>query len=277
MVCRSRDSILNLLIFAFATGLSGCSEPSSVGSKTVEVAANEDVRSETASHQNAGTLQTSEIESGLKSASASNSETEPYVSAVSTDSGDLTDEDLARSSWENPFHPRLWSCENWQLGAHTMTCQSEPLHPATFLRPYRNIVIECQLTCPTGSAGTSASEPKQSSNQLEFRLVNQGTGNWAGLMIDADDVSLTEFVAARQPTLRTLRKCSHKFNNSEKSNHRRIDVRVTMTANRILVAIDGRLKINVTRPSAILGADCLARFIAHQPGTTLSQLRIEGE
>jgi len=269
MACRSRDSILILLLIVVAVELPGCAEQTPVDSRTIEASANTDVRSEPVSHHNAGNFR---VEYSLNSAQSSG--TNPEVPATAAGTGDLTDEDLARSSWEDPFLPQLWSCKGWRFGAKSMACQSEQRHPATFLRPYRNIVIECQLNSPINSTITPSQESKQLSGQFELRLVNQSIGNWAGLTVDADSVSLTEFVAARQPVSRILRKCTHNFDNTS---NQQVNVRMTMTANRILVAIDGRLKINVTRPGAVLNADCLAQFIAHQPGTSLSELRIEGE
>lgn len=258
MNCQRRISLLNLLMFAAACGTLGCFEKPASNSKPDQPA----IRSQPPPHHDGTEIP---IPPGETEASVA-----PTNPAAAVESGKLTDADLARSSWENPFRPRLWSCEGWRIDEDSMTSETESTSSATFLRPYRNVVIECRLSRPTESATSPATE---SSAPFELRLLDQSTGNWIGLIVATDSVSLSEFSADQQPDLQTLRKTPREAGNESQE----IAVRLTMTPNRILVAIDARLKINAARPSASMIAECLVQFVAHEAGVTLSDLRIEGD
>jgi hypothetical protein len=188
---------------------------------------------------------------------------------VTTESASLTEADLARSSWENPFRPRLWSCEGWTIDKNSMICESEFPASATFLRPYRNVVVECRLSRTAESGGDSSTEPPLS---FELRLIDKSTSNWAGLLTTADSVSLSEFISGRKTALKTLRETTRDHTDDPE-----VAVRFTMTPNRILVAINGHLKINAARPASIMHIDCLTQFVIHESGITLSDLRFEGD
>ena len=192
-------------------------------------------------------------------------------SVVPIETEPLTEADLARSSWENPFYHRLWSCEGWRLDKESMTCDSGDLPPATFLRPYRNVVVEFRLSRSDqpGDGLLTESSPAL----FELRLFDRATRNWAGLVMDLGSVSLKEFRENRTTELQMLREASQDFTNT----HHGVLVRFTLTPNRVLVAINGRLKINAARPTAIMNTDCLLQFVSLEPGATLSELRIEGE
>lgn len=280
---RSRNLILNLLLFVVSFEVAGCSKQTPASSKTAGLVSDRDTPSESMPPHDVSSADSNNVDTRVMSDPESGAVAES-ATATSTDSEGLTDEDLTRTSWENPFQSRLWASEDWKLDATSMTFESAesrsvPPLAATFLRPYRNIVIECRLACPAITTSRASPESTQThpSHLFELRLVGPDTGGWAGLIIDADSVSLIEATGSQQPVQRILRKCPRDVDEIRDSNSRQADVRITMTANRILVAVDGRLKINVTRPGAILNADCQAQFIAHQPGTTLSELRIEGE
>lgn len=253
--------MLNLLIFAAACGMSGCSGEATSNStrdKSMPPA-------ELPSHHGSTEILVGPVQS--KDAVAAPAPTNP---AAPIEPDTLTAADLARSSWENPFRPRLWSCEGWRVDENSMTCESAAMSPATFLRPYRNVVIECQLSRPAEATTSSATE---SPTPFELRLLNQSTGNWIGVVVDADNVSLSEFSDDQQPALQTLRKTSRQPG----SENHEIAVRLTITPNRILVAINSRLKINAARPSSTMNVECLPQFVAHEAGVTLSDLRIEGD
>jgi hypothetical protein len=182
----------------------------------------------------------------------------------------LSEDDLARSSWENPFRPRLWSSEGWRIGEKSMVSESEGVSLATFLRPYRNVVIECRLT---QSEQSTKDSPADSPLCFELRLFEKLTGNWTGLKTTAETVLLSQFASDQQPALRVLRETPPEPSDDSHE----MTVRFTMTPNRILIAINGRLRINASRPASSMHCDCLSQFVVHQPGVTLSDLRIEGD
>lgn len=177
--------------------------------------------------------------------------------------------DFTRSSWENPFQPRLWTCQGWKISDRSMSSESPLPARATFFRPYRNLVIECRLARSTEiEVNLSSTSPMP----FEIGLVNESTGNRTGLMIDSDKASLVEARKERESVLKVVREVS--FDACEEPDE--ITVRLTLTPNRILVAIDGHLRINAARPATIMNTDCRAQFVVHQPGIKLSDLRFEG-
>ncbi|MDA1164324.1 MAG: hypothetical protein O3B13_14610 [Planctomycetota bacterium] len=183
----------------------------------------------------------------------------------------LSQDDLARSSWENPFRPRLWSCDGWRIDEDSMVSDFEEVSLATFRRPYRNVVIECRLTQSEQSAKDS---PAESPQCFELRLLEKSTGNWIGLKTTAESVLLSHFASDQRPALQLLRESPPEPPSDD--NHE-MTVRFSMTPNRILIAINGRLRINASRPASLMHRDCLPQFVVHQPGVRLSDLRIEGD
>ena len=197
------------------------------------------------------------------------STTVPLESEASFEYRQLSEADLARSSWENPFLPHLWSCEGWTIEADAMTCESGTALPATFLRPYRNGVIECRLSRSVDDASVEELSPIE----FELRLLNLDTRRWAALSHASDKVTLSESQKDETQTQPPLRASSDIINNESKN----IDVRLTMTPNRILVAINGQIRINSRRPASILNAECLSQFVVRERGVTISDVRFEGD
>jgi len=187
----------------------------------------------------------------------------------SFDYGLLSEADLARTSWENPFRPQLWSCDGWRIDENSMTSETETLHPATFLRPYRNVVIECRFSRSDEVASLEESVPIE----FELRLLNRDTQRQAILSHTSGKVTLKESGGEVSSAQRPLRESTMAFNRDSQD----VEVRLTMTPNRILVVIDGRMRINSPRPTSILNAECVLQFVAHEPGITISEVRLEGD
>lgn len=193
---------------------------------------------------------------------------EPAISKQPTEFSQLSESDLVRSSWENPFHPRLWNCDGWRMDENSMATTSESPPPATFLRPYRNVVVECRF----GTTAAVAASSNESSVECEIRLLNQSTQQWTSLSVNSNRVTLAE-TRGKSPALRTLRETAR----SDTGDNSKVDVRLTLTPNRILVAVDGQMKININRPGSIMMADCLAQFVVAKADLELSELRFEGD
>ena len=187
----------------------------------------------------------------------------------------LPESDLARSSWENPFRLRLWSNDGWRINADSMTCESDSEQLATFLRPYRSVVIECRFS-PSGEV-TEALE--QAPFGFEIRLLNQSTQRSTNLWLNTDSVSLSETQDPTQPVSLPLwgSLLIRDVARGDNGDQDEVNIRLTLTPNRLLVAVDGQMKINVTRPGSIRMADCLAQFVVSKADIELSDLRFEGD
>lgn len=181
----------------------------------------------------------------------------------------LSEADLARSSWEDPFRPRLWSHEGWRLGEDSMICESEILQPATFLRPYRNLVVECQFSQMDQVDSPADSPPME----FELRLLNRNTQRWASLSQLSGQLTFSESGNEASSEAQPPRESTDDVDKDSQE----VNVRLTMTPNRILVAIDGQLRMNLPRPTSTLNAECRCQFIGHTPGITLTNLRFEGD
>jgi hypothetical protein len=183
----------------------------------------------------------------------------------------LTESDLARTSWEDPFRARLWSCEGWRIDEKSMTSGGDAGQAATFLRPYRNAVIECRVSTST----VAVSEPNRTPVGIEIRLLNQSTQQWTSLSLSLESITLAESKSGvgALSKLRRLRSVAREAGNDPSE----VEIRLTVTPNRVLVAVDGQMKINAARPASIRNTECLAQFIVHDEGATLSDLRFEGD
>ncbi|MDG2358465.1 MAG: hypothetical protein P8M20_02310 [Planctomycetaceae bacterium] len=184
----------------------------------------------------------------------------------------LTEADLARTSWENPFRPRLWSSENWRIAENSMICDSDSGQPATFFRPYRSVVIECRFSRTKENESETATE-EHMPIECEIRLINRNSNRWVSLSLRPTHITLAESADGANSTMRTLRETDRSSGDSISE----VVVRLTLTPNRLLVTVDGQLKINATRPGSIMMVDCLAQFVVLKRNIVLSDVRFEGD
>ena len=253
--------ILILMTVSAVSALSGCLDSSTAQRdepKVSSMPASDQDRTEL-SDDPAETGDTSELEEPTSSGD----------SAILFDERQLSESDLVRSSWENPFLPRLWACEGWTIEEDSMICESETAWPATFLRPYRNGVIECRFS----RSAEEASVEEPSPIEFELRLLNRDTRRWAAVSHESGKVTLSEPQKDEAQTQRPLRASPDTIGNESRD----VDVRLTMTPNRILVAINGQIRINSRRPASILNAECLSQFVVRERGVTISDVRFEGD
>ena len=184
----------------------------------------------------------------------------------------LTEADLARTSWENPFRPRLWSSGNWRIAENSMICYSDSGQPATFLRPYRSVVIECRFSRTKENESETATE-EHMPIECEIRLINRNSNRWVSLSLRPTHITLAESADGANSTMRTLRETDRSSGDSISE----VVVRLTLTPNRLLVTVDGQMKINATRPGSIMMVDCLAQFVVLKRNIVLSDVRFEGD
>ncbi len=183
--------------------------------------------------------------------------------------GQLSDADLARTSWENPFRPRLWACDGWKINEDSMTSESELPQPATFLRPYRNVVVECRFS-RSGEVDSPSDLPPI---EFELRLRNRDSQRLAILSHTSGKITLSESDGEASSAKRPLRE----YTQAVSSDSQDVEVRLTMTPNRILVVVNGQMRINSPRPTSVLNADCLPQFMVREPGIALTDVRFEGD
>jgi hypothetical protein len=200
---------------------------------------------------------------------------EPAINKQPLEFSPLPESDLARSSWEIPFRPRLWSSDGWRINEDSMTCESDSGQTATFLRPYRNVVIECRFS-PSEEVTEAV---KQAPLKFGIRILNQSTQRSTNLWINTDRINLSETPDPTQPGSLPLwgSLLIRDVARGDNGDQDEVNVRLTLTPNRLLVAVDGQIKINVTRPGSIMMADCLAQFVVSKTGIALSDLRFEGD
>jgi len=247
--------IVILLTAAAATGMSGCADRSK-----------SERNKPTASSlptSNEGTPKLS-IDPAIDVA---NSESEEPKGVF--EFGQLSDADLARTSWENPFRPRLWSCDGWKINEDSMTSESETPQPATFLRPYRNVLIECRFS-RSGKVDSPRDLPPI---EFELRLRNRDSQRQAILSHTSEKVTLSESDGEASSAKRPLREYTQAVSGDSQD----VEVRLTMTPSRILVVVNGQMRINSPRPTSVLNADCLSQFMVREPGIALTDVRFEGD
>ena len=196
---------------------------------------------------------------------------EPANNDQPSEFSELIESDLERSSWENPFHPRLWSSDGWWIDEDSMASESDSGQPATFLRPYRNVVIECRFSKATEDRTKTVQE--RSPIECELRLLSRDSNRWTSLLLGPGDIVLAESVDGANTTVRTLRKTERATGDDPLE----AGIRLTLTPNRLLVAVDGQMRINVARPGSIMMSDCLAQFVVSEASIELSDLRFEGD
>lgn len=249
-----RIILLILLTTAAATAFPGCSDSSKAERDQPPVSSLPTSDQDTPEH------------SSVPAKDVANSE--PKESTVLVEYGQLSDADLARTSWENPFRPRLWACDGWKINEDSMTSEADTRQPATFLRPYRNVVIECRFS-RSGEVDSPSDMPPI---EFELQLRNRETQSRTILSHTSGKLTLSESDGEASSAQRPLRESTLAVSSDSQD----VEVRLTMTPNRILVMVDGQMRINSPRPTSVLNAECLSQFIVHEPGVTLTDVRFEG-
>lgn len=263
MTFRLWSTVLNLIAVVAACGLSSCSERAESNNSGRP---SHRIEAPAADVQPVSTTSSITNRAGGVAVSGRDS-SDPRITGDAR--SNQTEADFARSSWEDPFHPRLWDSNGWRIDNDSMRSESPLPATVTFFRPYRNLVISCQLTRPESP---KTSRPLDSRSSCELRLMNQSTGGLTSLVIDTDRVALIESSQRQTASLNVIREVSL----DAREEPGEFVVRLTLTPNRILVAINGQLRINTARPATIRNTRCLAQFVGHESEVTVRDLRFEG-
>jgi len=194
-------------------------------------------------------------------------------------------EELARSSWENPFRSDLWFGDGWAFfgdemrsdsgrqapsaepprasnrsgaGPHRMPAviSEQSVRAVTFRRPYRRLMLQIHVK-PIGPPAT-----------MEIWLVSPDDGSATRVLL-TDSASLAPLIA----TDRIIRvgSCRRAWNTADGA-----AVMVGATGNRILVGWNTR-RLACTQPAPQSGRLFFFTLIARSGDFRIVQMRIEGE
>ena len=177
-----------------------------------------------------------------------------------------------QTSWQNPFRPELWNLANARLDQGALAFDG--IGRAMFLRSYSRLMTEFQVR-DMQDAGEHV--------PLNFDVELFTPAQDAGLVVRFADGECRLEVQAANAQTQVLR--SQEVESLTGGGH----VRISATANRIMVAWNGRIVINAARPSALVNSQLYVQLInrtqprprsaadADSIGLVVSELRFEGE
>ncbi len=166
--------------------------------------------------------------------------------------------DLTATSWLNPFDPRYWTFEGWELSSEGMLSRNERSAIATFGRPYRRLRLEADI------------QPLDEVGPFELRLHCEQTGSQTVIRFDG----VIEVVEVRDGQRRAIEQSGGElgFQLGRKSS-----VQIAATGNRLQVAINGRRKLSCDQPVAQSGREVSITLASETSAWRITRLRIEGE
>jgi hypothetical protein len=162
----------------------------------------------------------------------------------------------------------LWKSANWQFNEDSMTALPAPglnAHmscTAEFLREWTTFTAALHVKLVTEGGGLP-----QQRQPLELDLVHTKSGDSLRVSLQADRaivqrIESSQAIQVRETALTGVGDTG--------------ELRLSLTPNRLLVRLGGRLLLNVPRPSFLTGERC--RFRVSAPaGATITALRFDGE
>lgn len=175
-----------------------------------------------------------------------------------------------QTSWQNPFRPELWNLANARLDQGALAFDG--IGRAMFLRSYSRLMTEFHVR-DMQNAGEHV--------PLNFDVELFTPAQDAGLVVRFADGECRLEVRTANAQTQVLR--SQEVESLTGGGH----VRINATANRIMVAWNGRIVINAARPSALVNSQLYVQLINRTPprsaadadsiGLVVSELRFEGE
>ena len=199
--------------------------------------------------------------------------------------GTLTAAQRQRRSWENPFVPALWHSPGWIFDESAMRPPERQAAPATFRRPYKQLVltlaIKYQLDFPPGGIAESINNteplltiellPRDSNAKLAIQL-SEGRCTVSAVSADGSrQLALNDWSSVSEPSPDT------KDPTERDTTQNDTYLAIALTPNRLMLRRNGRLISNIQRPDAITRTDCLVRFTAGARLSRISNMRFEGE
>ena len=211
----------------------------------------------------------------------------------------LTPEQLARSSWENPFIPSMWNAPGWIFDEASFRPARLPSPSATFRRPWSQLVVSFTLAADrSGEAGQAIGREfvpggiaESLDDSIEIPPSDQSLPEPPLLTVvlasrDALVSVRVEFLSDRTRVLTQDRGSQRLLTESQPSGDDRSSsepgngddfLAITLTPNRLLIRRAGRIEANASRPKGLQGTACYLQF---QPGSgfkEIADLRLEGD
>ncbi len=193
---------------------------------------------------------------------------EPEASAETARSDTVPPELAERTNWANPYTAVAWKTSRWRFNDDSMTALPagastvERLCPAEFFRDWTAFTAAFLVDFDDASDKSARIGP-----HLLMEVFDPDSADTLRVSFETEHAAAESIMSGEAVTLRE----ASLMKSEEPSN-----VGLSLTPNRVLVRVNGRLLLNVPRPSALIDRRCRFRISA-LPGSTVSELRIDGE
>jgi len=174
-----------------------------------------------------------------------------------------------QTSWQNPFDPELWFAEGWSLTESGLKAPAGHQTPAVFARPYRQLMLELMVQAP-GQAQA------QEISLLDVQFVTDVSDETLSVEWTSEVVSVRRFLNDQPRRLRSSRFTADS-GNAEPNAETAIRLRITLTANRLLIQCDNRPVLNLDRPAPPATRPARVALIPGTAGLHIIEMRLEGE
>lgn len=163
-----------------------------------------------------------------------------------------------RESWLKPFRPDLWHAKDWSFEEDSLLSNLST-HRAVFRQPY----VRCSIGLRVASAMLDA---QAVAANFELQAVD-GTDRvrieLTPHVLEVREVDSSGELVVRRLDLSEVKPTTY--------------LRITLTGDRLLVAVDEQLAANVAWPHALIGREVLFRVSSPAGPIALSEMRLDGE
>lgn len=163
------------------------------------------------------------------------------------------------SSWENPFSADQWKSTGWKFSSTGMETVDTDNCSATFLRPYRRLMFECEVL------GTGVSDAS-----WELKLAT-ADGSTMSIIVRPERVTvlsneggMTRLIVDKPVTTQLLRGVPRQF-------------RVVATGNRLVISWDRRKLFTTGQIASQSGREVKLSIQANGGAFRVPRMRIEGD
>lgn len=177
----------------------------------------------------------------------------------------------AQTSWQNPFDARLWSADGWSITESGLKVLAGHRTPAVFARPYRQLMLELTAQWPGEVDHREAS-------LLDVQFITDTPDETLSVEMTSEAVSVRRFLNGQPRLIRSARFTSEPGNPEvEPSAETPVRLRLTLTANRLLIQRDNRAVLNLDRPAPPVTKPARVAIVPGTAGLHVIEMRLEGE
>ncbi len=163
-----------------------------------------------------------------------------------------------RESWLKPFRPDLWQAKDWLFEEDSLLSNLSA-HPATFRQPYLRCSIGLRVASTMLDAqAVAANFDLQAVDGNEYVHIELTPH-----LLEVREVDSSGELMLQRMELSDIKPACY--------------LRITMTGDRLLVAIDEQLATNVNWPRAMFGREVLFKVSSPAGPIALSEMRLDGE